>query len=1173
MSISKSTLSHPVLTLIVFALLGILGFFSLQRVAIALMPDIDMPVIMISTTYKNAGPESVEKSVTQILESGLVSVSGLQEMTSTSSEGTSRIMLEFDYGYDLDVATADIRDKLDRVKSSLPDNAGTPSIFKMDSNSMPIIRLAVRGNRSNDDLKQIAEDSIVDSLEQVDGVAEASVSGGRDKIVRVELSQNRLAAYNLTFSAVSAALSKQNLELGGGKISEGKRDYTIRTTGEYSSIDEINNTVITTVNGYDLKLSDIGTAFMGYEDKSSEVFINGEPGVYVAITKQSGTNSVTVANAVYEKLEKIKEQLPSDITLEIVSDDTDSIRDTINTLIESAYQGLILAIIILFLFLKSMKSTIIIAISIPLSMVITLLCMNFVGITLNMMTLTGLILGVGMIVDASIVMIENIHSYRTRGAKPHVAAILGSQEMVMSVISGNLTTICVFIPFLFFMSDLGFMGQMFKGIIFTVVIALVSSLFVAIFLVPVLAGHFFPLTNRVEKPLTSSFLIWFYGSLDKILQIITAFYSKILKKALNNRLLTTLICVCALIVSIAFIPTMRITMLSRTNDDSVTVKLTMPIGTTLSETTAVIEQMEQIVRDEIKGYKTLITSIGTGRGTSSTYTASIEIRLPESAEQIDTSATIQQKLRAHFADFADGEFSFGAGRSQQMAGDDLDIAIRSSDLDTALQVAKQVKEVMQSIDDVGEATIDTTEGLPQVEIVIDRQRAYNFGVDVTTVADEINYAIDGVTSTVYRKDGKEYDVIVMLKPSDREKVTDLESIYVNGTGGKVSVANFASVKKGLGPVSISRDNQTRIVHVTADIVTNTNASVVEDEIREGIAQSFIVPDNVSIAYEGSLKNMQDQGKAYGKILIMAILLVFGVMAGTYESFKAPLINLCTIPFLIIGVVAIYKISGQTISMMSAIGLIMLVGIVVNNGIILVDYTNLLVDRGIEIKEACFQAGTSRLRPVLMTTLTTILGMIPMCFATSGSAAMVQPIGVAVVGGLSSSTFITLFFIPVLYSLVMRPKKHAKNRITVVLPALSSTEKSKKTTRKPKSTVLEEKNAESKPKATRSRRKSSDSSVKADDSEVKSNDSDVKEDSFDVKENAFEVKEDDSEAKEDDSDEKDAEKMAKKRVSRKRSEKTEETESESGDEEKPKRRSRRKAVAEPAAEVEEQNVQD
>ena len=396
-----------------------------------------------------------------------------------------------------------------------------------------------------------------------------------------------------------------------------------------------------------------------------------------------------------------------------------------------------------------------------------------------------------------------------------------------------------------------------------------------------------------------------------------------------------------------------------------------------------------------------------------------------------------------------------------MAGDDIDIAIRSADLDAAMDTAKKIKAAMQKVSDVGEATIDTTEGLPQVEVVIDRQRAYNFGVDVTTVADEINYAIDGVTSTVYRKSGKEYNVVIMLRPEDRAKVTDLETIYVKGTNGKVSVANFASVKKGLGPVSISRDNQSRIVHVTAGIVTNMNASDVEKEIQNAIAESFIIPEGVNVSYEGSWKEMKKQSKAYGKIFIMAILLVFGVMAGTYESFKAPLINLCTIPFLVIGVVAIYKISGQSISMMSAIGLIMLVGIVVNNGIILVDYTNLLVDRGLSVKEACFEAGKSRLRPVLMTTLTTILGMIPMCFASSGSAAMVQPIGVAVVGGLTSSTFITLFFIPVLYSLVMRKRKASKTKIKV---ELLDTSKESATQVAPKKSVRSRKTAETEEKS-------------------------------------------------------------------------------------------------------------
>lgn len=1035
MSISQKTLQHPVLTLIVFALLGVMGIFTLRNTAISLMPDTDNPMLMVSASYTNAGPESVEKSVTKILESALVSVSNLKEMSSTSSEGNAMVSLEFNYGTDLEVATNNVRDKLDRVSSSLPDGV-SPSIFKMDSDSMPIMRIAIKGNRSRDDLKQIAEDDIVDILEQADGVAEASVSGGRTKIVRVELEQNRLAAYGLTLTSVSSCLAKQNLELGGGSITEGKTNYSIRTIGEYTSIDEINNTVITTVNGYAVKLSDIGKAFLGYSDSTSEVLINGQPGVYISITKQSGKNSVTVANSVYTKIDQVKKVLPSDVSLQIMSDDTESIRSTISDLINSAWQGLVLSVLILFVFLCSFKSTLIIAISIPLSIIITLLCMNFAGITLNMMTLTGLILGVGMIVDASIVMIDNIYSYRARGAKPKVAAILGSQEMMMSVISGNLTTICVFIPFLFFMNDLGFLGQMFKGIIFTVVIALVSSLFVAIFLVPVLAGKFLPLDNRTETPVKNKFLIWLYGIFIKGQDWLTLKYHNALKIALDHRKATVVICVSALVIAIAFIPTMRINMMPNGQDDSVTLNITMPIGTSLKETTSVISQFQQIAEKEVKGYETIITSIGTGgrgRGNSATYTGSIQIQLPDAATKgADDAQAIQTKLRKHFAEFTDATFSFNAGWSRQMSGSDIDIVLRSDDLDSAMRVAKQISGVMAKNKDLGEATVDTSEGLPQVEIEIDRQRAYSFGVNVATVANEINACIDGTASTVYRNAGKEYTVYVMLQPEDRQKVIDLEQIFVQGTSGRVAVANFATITKGLGPVSINRENQKRVVHITANILSNQNANVVEGEIKQGIADTFIIPDNVSVSYEGSWKTMSSQMKVYLYIILMAILLVFGVMAGTYENFKAPLINLTTIPFFIIGVVLIYKIKNQPISLMSAIGLIMLVGIVVNNGIILVDYTSLLIDRGIPMKEACLSAGTSRLRPVLMTTLTTILGMLPMCFASSGNSSMVQPIGVAVVGGLTSSTFITLFFIPVLYSLVMKEKPKKKSKIKVLL---------------------------------------------------------------------------------------------------------------------------------------------
>lgn len=1030
MSVSRKTMDHPVLILIIFVLLGLLGIFTFSKIAIALFPETENPVVMIMTTYSNAGPESVESTITKPIESAVVSVNGLKSLSSTSAEGSSRVMLEFDYGTDMESTINDIRDKLDRVKRALPDSASTPSIMRFSSDSMPIMRILVRGNRSVDDIKQIAESQIVDILEQADGVAEADVTGGRTAQVNVELNQNRMAAYGYTIPTVVSALSKQNLELGGGKVLDGNRNYIVRTTGEFSSIEEINDTVISTINGYDVRLRDIGKAYLGFAEVSSESYINGEKGVYVSITKQSGSNSVSVADNVYKKMDQLKESLPSDITMEIISDDTESIRETINILLESLYQGLILAVVILWIFLRSFKSTIIIAISIPLSMIITLFAMSMFGITLNMMTLTGLILGLGMVVDASIVMIDNIYTYRQRGARPKVAAILGTQEMLMSVISGNLTTICVFIPFLFFIKELGMMGQMFQGIIFTIVIALVSSLLVAIFLVPVLAGKFLPLTNRNEKPVRNPVLKTIYGIFEKAISWVEKLYSKLLKKCLQNRLVTIVISLCVLAISIGLIGTLQINMMPSGNDSSVTLNVTMAVGTPFDTTKEVLLSFEDIVKKEVEGYENITTTIGRGGRSSSTNRGSIEITLPESEKQIDDAATIQQKLRKHFDEYPGVRFTFNSGMRGQMMGDDIDIVIRSDDIDAALQVADWYSEAIESVANTGEPSISMDKGLPQVELVIDRERAYQFGVDVTTVAREINYAINGTTASVYRSGGKDYNVIVCYDADDRKTIDDLDQIYVRGSKGMVAVSNFASFRKGLGPVSISRENQTRIIHVRTSILTDVNANLVENSIKQEIENNYIIPDTVTVSFEGSWQDTMTQMKLYLKIIAMAIILVFGVMAATYESFKAPLINLVTMPFLIIGVVFLYKITGQALSIMSMVGIIMLVGIVVNNGIILVDYTNLLVGRGIPLMEACHEAGTSRLRPVLMTTLTTILGMVPMCFATGGQAMMVQPIAMAVVGGLISSTFVTLLIIPVLYSLVMKPKDKKKSLIVV-----------------------------------------------------------------------------------------------------------------------------------------------
>lgn len=1019
MNITRKTMSNPVLIVIIFALIALTGLFTFTNLEVNLWPNIKEPYLMISATYENAGPQSVETAVTQVIEEELSSLSNLKKMTSTSSEGYSTIALEFNYGTNLETAASEVRDKIENVKEMLPKNIKT-SIFKENSNDMPVMDIAVHGNRSDNELKYIADKTIKRVLAQANGVSQASVYGGRTPVVQVELSQNRLAAYNLSVSDISARLAAENLDLGGGKITENTWNYVLRTKGEYASVEEIGETVISTVNGTSIRLSDVGKVFMGYKDASDEVFINGQPGVYISIKKQSGSNSVKVADALYEKIEEVKSYLPSDIELEIINDDSLQIRDTLKTLYSSAWQGILLAIIILFVFLKSFKSTFIISISIPFSIIITLLLMNIMGITLNIMTLTGLILGIGMVVDASIVMIDNIYSYRMRGTKAKVAAILGTQEMISSVMSGNLTTIVVFVPFLLFMKDLGFIALMAKDMIYTIVIAIVSSLFVAIFLVPVLAGHYMPLSNRAENPVRNKALVFLYSLFDKGFEAIALVYKKLLGAALRHKGRTVLISFVTLTASFVIVPFLRIEMMPESENQVVQMTITLPTGTSLEKTTEIVHQFEKIIHDEIKGYKTVLASTGVSGGMEDSYASNlgnISIYLPSSKEQIDNSSTIKQKLAGHFKDYPGVQFNFVSDSMESMTGSDIDIVVKSNDINAARTSSEQILALIQKMPNLTNTKMDMKNGLPQIEIEIDRKRAYSFGVSVEVAANEINGSVAGLAATKYRQSGNEYDVILSYQKKDKSSIPDLEKIMVQGRDGLVSLANFATVKKDYGPTSINHENKARTIHLTASINGNENAPVVESQIKKAIRENLVLPGDVFVTFEGSWKNMKKQAIIFAKVIVLAILLVFGVMAGMYGSFKKPFINLFTIPFMFIGVLLIYFLTGQPISIMTMLGLVMLVGIVVNNGIVLVDYTGLLVARGSTVCEACLEAGVSRLRPVLMTTLTTILGMLPMSFTKDGSSSLVQPIGLCVVGGLLSSTFITLVLIPVLYALM------------------------------------------------------------------------------------------------------------------------------------------------------------
>lgn len=1026
MNLTKKTVSNPVLVVVVFLLITFMGLAVIKDIEINLMPDIKEPYLMISASYENAGPETVESAVTKIIEESLATISNLKKMTSTSSDGACEIGLEFNYGTDVDAAAIQVRDALEEIKDALPAGMKSPSIYKMNMNDSALMDIVILGNRSESELKYIADKKIKRMLLQANGVAQVSVYGGKTPAVRIDLSQNRLAAFGITVSEIAEKVALENKDFGAGKITENAKNFVLKTKGEYQSVEEIADTIVAVRNEYNVRLSDLGNVYMGFEDSVDEVYIDGKSGVSVSVKKQSGSNAVKVAKNVYEKIEEIQKILPSDIKLKIISDESESIRDALNTLYESAWQGILLAVLILFMFLRSGKSTFIIAVSIPISMIMTLLLMHIARITLNLMTLTGLILGIGMVVDASIVMIDNIYSYRLRGSKPKVAAVLGTQEMISSVTSGNLTTIVVFIPFLLFLNNLEWIGLMAKDLIYTIISAIVSSLFTAVFLVPVLAGIYMPLDNPNEKPAKNKFLAFVCKLFERMFSGTQRLYKILLDSALRHRAVTIVASVVILAGSFFLVPFIGIEGFPESEGQSVTLNITLPVGSSLDKTREIVKVFEKYALESVSVYKTIFSSLGTSESEeeimAATNAGSVSILLPPASQQKETPNQIKENLKKHFAEFPGTEFIFAEDRMNSFAGADIDIRLSGSDLEEVRKTSEEIVALLKANKNLSNIKSDLKTGLPQIEIEIDRKRANSLGVSIENAATELNDCVSGAKATKYRQKGNEYNVIVSLQEKDRQSLIDLDKITVQGTGGPVSLGNFARLKKDFGAVSLKHENGERTVRITGNFSGQKNAFETESQIKKDISENCFIPSGIIIDFGGSGKMMKEKGTVFAKIIFLAICMVFGLMASMYGSLKKPFINMFTIPFMIIGVILIHFFTGQSLSVMSLLGLVMLVGIVVNNGIILVDYTGLLIARGKSVVDACLEAGISRLRPVLMTTLTTVLGMLPMCFSKTGSAALVQPIGMCVVGGLLSSTLVTLIIIPVVYSIMCRNEK-------------------------------------------------------------------------------------------------------------------------------------------------------
>ncbi|MCL2879536.1 MAG: efflux RND transporter permease subunit, partial [Treponema sp.] len=988
MDIAGYSVRRPVTIVVLFCLAAGVGISMLFNLAVDLYPSTARPVLSVFTRFPGAGPADVERNLTMPLEKALSTSRGLVNMTSNSQFETSSITLEFAYGTNMDKAITDAQTLLNRLVNSLPSGINTPVVRRFDMSALPIMRLVVRGNYPPDQLRVFAEDEIQADIERIDGVASADVTGGTTQFVKVAVALNRLGAFNLTLNDITSSLKGQSILSSGGNLRRGTREYQIMTQEELVNLDQIKRLVVKTVSvpasvsgqanrAQTIRLEDVADVSLGYDDNAARVYVNGQNGVYVQVTSESGSNQVQVSDRVLAALPEINASLPQGITLEVLSDNTTMIRATLNQLYSSALQGVVLTMLILFLFLRNIRGTIIIGLSIPISILITLMCMSVFGFTLNLLTMTGLIMGVAMTTDASIIILENIYRYRERGTKAGVAAILGSREMMRAIISSTVTTLCVFIPLIMYKNDLKDMGQLFSDLIFTIVISMSASLLVAVTLVPSMAGAILTITTRTQKPLKNRLLTRMDKRADAIYKGIENGYYKALDFCLSHQFLVLALVFLLFVYSIMQFTGVGMNMYVRTRvDDTVNISVAMPQGTPIDFTEKTLFDMEDIIKREVRGYRSIVLTSrrsGTNQGT-------IQIVLPALAHQIDTPDSVIRKLTPLVNQIPGSRISFRAGRGMGSTSP-IEVAVSSRDFNAIMGTATDIQHIMMRyLPEIENPTINIDEGAPQLRIEIDRDRAASFGLSLSTIASEIRTAMDGTTATTMTRGDRLININVMLRDQDRRGLPNLDAIFVmSNNGSRVPLSNVARISESRAPSSIRREMQERVIRITGNLSGSIAVTDMQKRLIDTVNHYLVPAQGVTIRYLGEANEIQSYYLRYLIIIGTAIFLVFGVMASQFESFVDPFIIFFTIPMLFIGVIWIYKITGEAMTMFSAVGIVTLVGVVLNAGIVLVDYTNTLRARGFKLREACLIAGRSRLRPILMTALSTIFGMFPIAF--------------------------------------------------------------------------------------------------------------------------------------------------------------------------------------------------
>ena len=1010
----------------VYVLICVICLVYLPRLDMALYPDVEMPVISVMVSCNDAGPEEIELQVTETMENSLQSLQNLDTMTSVSREGMAMVILQFDYGTDLDDAAEDVNTITSMLSRRLPDWAENPTVMRFDSmGSGSIMRLTLTGDRTEDELQYIAENTIQPLLERVEGVSQVNVYGGAPVEYTVEVDPNRLEAYGISISQITSMIAARNIQSTGGEITQRGMDYQITADARYMTVQDINETIVGyTTAGTPIYLQDVADVVESTASGGRLSYLDGNEIITINISNESDSNETTVAKAVREALPEIQAELDSDLTLAIQRDSTEMITDTMDEVVNSAVQGVILAAAIIFVFLRGFKTTVIISLSMPICILITLMLMAVTGMSVNAMSMSGLILGIGMTVDASIIILENTYTFRQRGERSAVAAILGSKNMFTAICASTLTTICVFIPILIYKYDIGMIGIMFQDLVITVCISLFASLFVAVTLVPALCGSILKINTRTQKPLRWKPIRAIDDAMARGEAHMKNAYVKVLNYFLNRKFLLILLLVLLLIASFIKFGDLGISLIPMSStDDSVTLNLTLDQGTVQDVTKEYVFEMEKKVLDTLppEAYESILTQVGSNSG-------SIEIDLPDINEQTYTVSDIQAMLRPLLNENPEAEWLFSNNRS--MSGTGINVAIYSDDVNLSLQTADQIMDILHTyVPQVENIQSDLDNGAPKYSIEIDQQRAQDLGVTMSSITSTVQAALSGVTATQISTFDNDttYDLTVRIDENQLQSIEDLEALMIpTSKGGTVRLDTVAELVEGTAPMSIMREDKERINHVSATILEGYAANEVQAAVDKALNDYLVLPEGVSLEQTGEMSMFAEYLPTMIMIILLALFLVYAVMAAQFESLIDPLIIFATIPLLLIGVIWIHVFMGQQFSLFSIVGIVALIGTVVNNGIVLVDCINRLVDQKVPVKQACLQAAYGRLRPILMTTLTTILGMIPMAFFPGEGSEMMQPLALTFTGGIITGAFLTLLLSPTLYLLLNKRREKKFN---------------------------------------------------------------------------------------------------------------------------------------------------